>query len=218
MNVRFQGVAGGGADNFNRANGPLGPNWASGAGSNASIVANQYSISAPGTGGYSEWVPARPTVRHGIAKAVWTGFTGVCYGGPLALHQLNGINHDSYLFVASDNGGGEPRGRLDIYRRVFGVPTILATANPIQLSGFLFGGIEALEWDVQATQVVLKAYVNGILQCTAVDAAGDRLTFGKPGLGIQSFSGVTNTWDNFQYQPLGAGGAVDLRKRSMVTF
>lgn len=136
----------------------------------------------------------------------------------MALHKTNGINEDSYVLKGEDLGGGEPRGQITIVRRVFGAVTVLATATPITLAGFLFGGLLTLEWDVQPTQVVLKAYVNGILQCTGTDALGDRIQSGKPGIGITTFSGATNTWDNFSYAPVGAGGAVDLRKRSTVTF
>lgn len=210
VNFRYFGGNPGarGADNFNRANGPLGSNWLSGAGSNASVVGNAYSISAPGAGGWSEWVPAPSNIKHGIVQCVWTGYTGTEWGGPMALHKTNGINEDSYVLKAEDLGGGEPRARLTIVRRVFGAVTILATATPIVLAGFAFGGLLALEWDVQPTQVVLTGYINGILQCTGTDALADRIQTGKPGIGITTFSGVTNTWDNFSFRSFAGGGGI----------
>ena len=198
-----------GADNFNRANGPLGSNWVSGAGSNAAILANAYSVGTPGTGGFSEWVPANPSIKHGIVKCTWVGYTGIEWGGPMALHKTNGINEDSYVFKGEDLGGMEPRGQITIFRRVSGANTQLAIKTPVVLGGFLIGGELALEWDVQPTQVVLNAYVNGILQCSGIDNAGDRITSGKPGIGITTFSGAVNSWDNFSF--VGAGGGIPFK-------
>lgn len=218
MNIRFQGVAGGGADNFNRANGTLGPNWLPGPGSNASILNNMMQNSAPGTGGVVTWVPAKPSVKRGIAKCVWTVYVGVEWGGPMALQHVNGINQDSYVLKAEDLGGIEPRGQISIVRRFFGADLQLAINTPVVLAGFLFGGVLGLEWNVQATQTVLTASINGIVQCVGIDNTVDRFTTGKPGIGITTFSGAVNQWDNFSYTPLGVGGNIDLRKRSAVTF
>jgi hypothetical protein len=219
MNIRFQGAAGGGSDQFNRANGPLLAPWIVPPGSNAAIVGNAIAVSTVQTNGTAAlWGTANPNIRHGKVSFTWTGYTGVCWGGPMALRHVNGINFDNYKFVASDNGGGEPRGRIDIFRVFLGANLILGTANPVQLSGFLLGGVQTLEWEVQPTQTVLRAYVNNILQCTGIDNTGNQFTSGLPGLGIQTVSGAVNSWDNFVYTPLGVGGNIDLRKRNQVTF
>ena len=118
----------------------------------------------------------------------------------------------------SDLGGGEPRGQIRIVRRFFGANLQLAIATPVFLSGFLIGGVLGLAWDVQATQTVLTATVNGIVQCVGIDNTADRFTSGKPGFGITTFSGAVNQWDNFRYINLSAGGSIDMNRRSLATF
>jgi hypothetical protein len=218
MNIRFTSVQTIGVDNFNRANGTLGPNWAPGPGSNASILNNAMQNSAPGTGGVVDWVPARPSVKHGRAECVWSVYVGVEWGGPMALSHVNGINRDSYVLKAEDLGGGEPRALVTIVRRFAGANSNIAVSANLNLAAFVFGGVLGLEWNVTAAGTVLKATVNGTLVCQGTDNDGNQFTTGKPGIGVATFSGAVNQWDNFRYIPLVGGGNVDVRKRSLVTF
>lgn len=217
MNIRFTSSVAIGADNFNRANGTLGPNWAPGPGSNASILNNAMQNSAPGTGGVVDWVPARPSVKHGRAECVWSVYVGVEWGGPMALSHVNGANRDSYVFKAEDVGGLEPRGLVTIVRRFNGANSNIGAPTPVLLS-VLVGAVLGLEWNVTSGGTVLKATMNGALVVQGTDNDGNQFTSGKPGIGVATFSGAVNQWDNFRYIPLVGGGNVDVRKRSLVTF
>lgn len=211
VNFRYFGQFPGarGTDVFNRANGALGPNWTyftQGSGVQAQIIANQYAASALHQ---SEWTTAPINIRKGFVQCTWVGYTSVAWGGPMCFRHTSGANQECYSIEVADLGGGEPRAQLRILRLRAAVFTTIATASPIVLSGFAFGTPLRLDWEVQPTQVLLTASVNGIQQCQGADATAQRFTSGRPGICITTTSGGTaNAWDNFSYASLSGGGGI----------
>jgi hypothetical protein len=187
------------SDDFNRANGPLGSDWSwlsESSGHQADIISNQFADSALGT---AEVVAAPDTNTNGYSQVTMTGFNSQTSGGPMVLRSTVTINNNRYVLMPTDSGPGTNQALSIVQVGSVGFSIIAST-------GFIYAPNFAdilniplrLEFDVQATKVVLTAYRNGVQILTVDDTAGTRYTLGKPGISIASTGGGTaNTWDTF---------------------
>ncbi len=183
-------------DDFDRPDGPLGANWtyySESSGNQASIVGDEYSASALHM---SLVANAPPGNVSGWSEVTWVGYTSVAWLGPLVLGSGIPGAFKRYFLVCSDNGGSEPRGRIQLCRNDTSI--VLEDISGIQLSGYLFSKPIRLRFLVEPAQTTLWVYVDGDLIVTHVDSSALRRTDGKPGLHLAvTTASTSNAWDDY---------------------
>lgn len=189
------------SDDFNRANAPdLGANWSwitESSGVQAQVISNQLACSALGT---AEVVAAPAANVNGYAEITLTAYGSQQCGGPMVLRATNGVNNNRYVFTFQNTGPGT-NNSLAIFKVSGGAFTALVATGAVYQPNCsdLIGVPMKLTYVVQASKVVLTAYLNGVQLLTVDDSTGTRLTAGKPGYSCLASTspGGASSWDTF---------------------
>lgn len=156
------------SDNFNRANGALGANWTTTAGTFA-IVSNQATVTAVATNIALAAYTGTTFANNQYAQVQWLGGGG--WGGALCIRCSNSAITGYVLSGVSGTAS-------ILYKFVAGTSTVLASGGP----AFTLNDVIRLE----AVGTAITAYKNGTVILTATDSS---ITSGYPGIGGINFVG-----------------------------
>jgi hypothetical protein len=163
------GSSGSGTDNFNRLNGPLGPNWAD-MSDGGMAISNQMAIgtNASGTSGDIRTAEIYTSNQYSQVTITSTPLSGTQWIGPVVRAQNGGQN--LYAGIYYWNNGNQ---QLMLFKRNGGGWAQLGSSYPC---GPLTAGTQ-VSLSVVGTTLALTA--NGVLRVTASDSS---VTGGAPGI------------------------------------
>jgi fibronectin type III domain protein len=186
--VTFTTSANSASDNFNRPDGPLGPNWSGSAGGTSTIP-----VIRSNRAGTDSAFTSNRTARYSAITFASDQYSQIYLPGPLHLIAMAAVrmqtSADSYYAGGFDNNNFQGVNRCRIVKYTNGVPALLT----VDVNCTITVG-DTIKLEVQGN--TLRLYQNGVLKLTTTDP-GSPYTSGSPGFTFtfnQNNASVVDDW------------------------